>query len=159
METATLAASAIDFVDPKSSMSATRKDSANELVAESFIQQKRDVETIEAISLESTPEPELVPTPGPSPVASDQPRVIDLSEYKAAALALAESFKDDDVSRYFLDTPDRAHWTPEQKWDLHVSIFEYMVYAHCLKGLVTAVGSDYGGVALWYDPIGPSWPY
>lgn len=152
METTTLAAGAINFVEPKAAMSPTRKDSANELNAEPFDQSKGAVETVETVSIESTVKPTaaFVPVPSTSPPSSDKVRIVDVSEYKAAALALAEAFKDDDVSRYFLDTVDRADWTPEQKWDLHVSIFEYVVYAHILKGLVTTVGSDYGAVALWY---------
>ncbi|KAL1633767.1 hypothetical protein SLS56_002646 [Neofusicoccum ribis] len=155
METTTLAAGAINFVGPKPAMSATRKDSANELNAEPFDQPKGTVETVETISIESAPEPAATSAPAPLAVASaghDQVRVIGVSEYKAAALTLAEAFKDDDVSRYLIDTPDRASWSPEQKWDLHVAIFEYIVYAHCLKGMVTAVGSDLGGVALWMPP-------
>ncbi|KAL0262657.1 hypothetical protein SLS55_001627 [Diplodia seriata] len=149
MATTTLAANTIDIVEPKPAMNPTRKDSANELNAEPFDPPKRPVETIETISVESIPALSVKPA-----VASDEAgiRVLDISEYKGAALALAEAFKDDDVSRYFLDTPDRADWTPEQKWDLHVAIFEYVVYAHILKGLVTTVGSDYGAVALWMPP-------
>lgn len=152
MEATTLAASAIDIVQPKAAMNPTRKDSANELSVEPFDPPKGTVETIETISVESSPEPSPEPAVVPTAVTSgeDKIRVLDVSEYKGAALALAEAFKDDDVSRYFLDTPDRADWTDEQKWDLHVAIFEYLVYAHILKGLVTTVGSDYGAVALWY---------
>lgn len=76
-------------------------------------------------------------------------RVVPIEEYKEAALCLAEAFAEDEVARYFIDTPDRAHWTEKQKWDLHVQILEYVTYAHILKGLVTAVGPDYGAVALW----------
>ena len=81
--------------------------------------------------------------------ADDGVRVISIDEYKEAAQCLAEAFKYDHVARYFIDTPDRAHWTEKQKWDLHVSIFEYITYAHCLKGLVTTIGAGYGAVALW----------
>ncbi|KAJ9644752.1 hypothetical protein H2199_003716 [Coniosporium tulheliwenetii] len=82
----------------------------------------------------------------------DGVRVISIDEYKEAARCLAEAFEHDDVARYFVDTPDRAHWTAKQKWDLHVSIMEYVTYAHCLKGLVTTVGPNYGAVALWMPP-------
>ncbi|CAD0023289.1 unnamed protein product [Aureobasidium pullulans] len=78
----------------------------------------------------------------------DGVRRVTLAEYKQAAQCLAEAFADDDVARYFTEVPDRAHWTEKQKWDLHVSILEYMTYAHILKGLVLAAGSDYGCVAL-----------
>jgi len=77
-------------------------------------------------------------------------RVISTSEYKQAAFALAEAFAEDDVSRYFIDTPSRAHWSSKQKWDLHLKIMEYITYAHCMNGLVLCAGDDYGCVALWY---------
>jgi len=79
-------------------------------------------------------------------------RVPDISEYKGLALSLAHAFAVDDVAMYFIDTPDRPHWTAEQKWDLHLSIMEYIVYAHFLDGLVTTVGEGYGAVALWMPP-------
>jgi len=81
--------------------------------------------------------------------AVDQVRVVSVEDYKHAALSLAEAFKEDEVARYFVDTPDRAHWTEEQKWDLHCDIMDYITYAHCLKGMVTTIGADYGAVALW----------
>lgn len=76
-------------------------------------------------------------------------RLLGLHEYKEAAQTLAEAFKDDHVAWYFLETPDRAHWTKEQQWDLHVQIFEYIVYAHLLKGMAVTAGSNYECVALW----------
>lgn len=79
----------------------------------------------------------------------EQVRVVKPEEYKAAALALAHAFKDDEVSMYFVDTPDRKNWTAEEKWDLHVAYMEYITRAHCLAGLVTTVGENYGAVALW----------
>ncbi|KAF2459197.1 hypothetical protein BDY21DRAFT_275356, partial [Lineolata rhizophorae] len=82
----------------------------------------------------------------------DGPRVLQPCEYKGAAATLAEAFATDDVARYFIDTPDRAGWSMERKWDLHVSILEYVTYAHCLKGLATTVGEGYGAVALWMPP-------
>lgn len=82
-------------------------------------------------------------------IPDNQVRVVGISEYKAAALSLAQAFKDDDVSMYFVETEEVKHWTPEEKWDLHVTIMEYLVYAHILKGLVTTVGPDYASVALW----------
>jgi hypothetical protein len=81
--------------------------------------------------------------------ADNQVRVVSLEEYKEAALCLAEAFKDDHTTDYFVNTPDRADWTEKQKWDLHVNMMEYITYAHCLKGLVTTVGPNYGAVALW----------
>ena len=90
-------------------------------------------------------------TKAASPMPRDiaQARVVPPEEYKQAALCLAEAFKEDDVARYFIDTPDRNHWTEDQKWDLHCDILEYITYAHCLKGLVTTVGPNYDAVALW----------
>ena len=82
-------------------------------------------------------------------VADSDPRVLELHEYKKAALSLAEAFVDDEVSNYFLNTPDRADWTKEQKWELHVKIMEYITYAHLLRGLVVSCGSNYDCVALW----------
>ncbi|KAF2204672.1 hypothetical protein GQ43DRAFT_135990 [Delitschia confertaspora ATCC 74209] len=84
--------------------------------------------------------------------ADDEVRVVSLAEYKEAALSLAEAFAEDDVARYFIDVPDREHWTEAEKWKLHVDILEYVTYAHCLKGLVTTVGANYGAVALWMPP-------
>jgi hypothetical protein len=75
-------------------------------------------------------------------------RVVTAAEYKQAAACLAEAFGEDEVVRYVVDVPDRAHWTEEQKWALHVEILEYITYAHILKGLVTTVG-DFEAVALW----------
>jgi hypothetical protein len=79
----------------------------------------------------------------------DGVRRVTLAEYKQAAQCLAEAFAEDDVARYFTEVPDGAHWTKEQKWNLHVNILEYITYAHILKGLVLAAGPDYGCVALW----------
>lgn len=78
----------------------------------------------------------------------DDIRIVPAEQYKEAAACLAEAFAEDDVARYFIDVPDREHWSAEEKWNLHVEILEYVTYAHCLKGLVTTVG-DYGAVALW----------
>ena len=85
-----------------------------------------------------------------SPTGSgDVVRRVTASEYKQAALCLAEAFAEDEVSRYFTHTPDREHWSEAQKWKLHVEIMEYITYAHILKGLVLTIGPDYGCVALW----------
>lgn len=83
------------------------------------------------------------------PSLTDGVRLVTVDEYKQAASCLAEAFAEDDVARYFIDVPDREHWTDEQKWALHVEIMEYVTYAHILKGLVTTVG-DFEAVALWY---------
>ena len=98
---------------------------------------------------ESTPD--SVPTPAkakPNGQAAEV-RVCTIDEYKALALSLAHAFKEDDFAMYFVDTPDRTDWTAEKKWDLHLNIMEYVVYAHLLNGLVTTAGENYGGVALW----------
>ena len=81
-----------------------------------------------------------------------QIHVVPPSEYKAAAQCLAEAFVEDHVIRYPIDTPDRAHWTEDQRFGLHRQVLEYITYAHCVKGLVTTVGDDYGCVALWMPP-------
>lgn len=81
-----------------------------------------------------------------------QIRAVPPSEYKAAAYSLAEAFADDHVIRYPIDTPDRMHWTEKERFDLHRQALEYITYAHCVKGLVTTVGDDYAGVALWMPP-------
>lgn len=98
--------------------------------------------TIESMPLTSSP-------PGLPPIADDQVRVVGKDEYKEAALCLAQAFKDDDLAMYFVETGDVAHWTREEKWDLHVSILEYVVYGHILKGLVTTIGPNYDCIALW----------
>ncbi|KAF9694393.1 hypothetical protein EKO04_007385 [Ascochyta lentis] len=85
------------------------------------------------------------------PVLADGVRLVTVDEYKQAAACLAEAFAEDDVARYFIDVPDREHWTDEEKWALHVEIMEYLTYAHILKGLVTTVG-DFEAVALWMPP-------
>ncbi|KAF2855569.1 hypothetical protein T440DRAFT_157861 [Plenodomus tracheiphilus IPT5] len=82
---------------------------------------------------------------------TDGVRVVTAAEYKQAAQCLAEAFAEDDVAMYFVDVPDREHWTKEEKWALHVEILEYITYAHILKGLVTTVG-DFEAVALWMPP-------
>jgi hypothetical protein len=84
-----------------------------------------------------------------APVNHDEVRVPDISEYKGLALSLAHSFAVDEVAMYFIDTPDRQHWTEEQKWELHLATMEYIVYAHFLDGLVATIGENYGAVALW----------
>lgn len=76
-------------------------------------------------------------------------RIIKKGEYKGAALCLAEAFVADDVARYFIDTSDRSCWSEADKWQLHLSIMEYVVQAHCLKGMVTTIGPSYDCVALW----------
>ena len=84
--------------------------------------------------------------------AASEVRVLKPSEYKEAAATLAEAFRDDHVIRYPIDTPDREHWSEQQRFNLHRQAFEYITYAHCLKGLVLSIGEDHGCVALWMPP-------
>lgn len=72
-----------------------------------------------------------------------------MEDYKPAAECLAQAFGTDEVARYFVDVPDMTKVGEDQKWKLHVDILRYMVAAHCLKGLVTTCGEDFGAVALW----------
>ncbi|MCJ1283259.1 hypothetical protein MMC26_002587 [Xylographa opegraphella] len=90
--------------------------------------------------------PSAIITPG------YEPRVIKLSEVKAAALCLADAFAKDDVAMYFIETPDRARKSAAANWSLHVSILEYVVAAHCMKGLALTIGPNYDCVALWMPP-------
>ncbi|CAK4030463.1 hypothetical protein DOTSEDRAFT_74255 [Lecanosticta acicola] len=90
--------------------------------------------------------------PTPTTNKADEVRVLTLADYEDAAYSLALAFWDDHSSRYFIHTPDRAHWTLKQKWDLHLKMMGYIVYAHLLKGLVVSAGEGYGCVALWMPP-------
>ena len=83
---------------------------------------------------------------------TDQVRVIPPAEHKEAALCLSEAFRRDRIVRYPIDVPDRAHWSEEERFELHRQMFEYITYAHCLRGLATTTGDDYGCVALWMPP-------
>ena len=85
--------------------------------------------------------------------ATNPVRVLTKSEYKTAALSLAEAFKDDSVVMYPIKTGDRKDSTPEKDWKLHLHMMECIVYAHCISGLATVIGPNYDCVALWYvDP-------
>ena len=99
-----------------------------------------------AIQIESVPKPAQQVKPMTS---DDNVRILGVDEYKQAAQCLAEAFAEDDVAQYFIETGDRDHWSAEDKWDLHASIMDYIVYAHCLKGLVLTAGPNYDCVALW----------
>ena len=76
-------------------------------------------------------------------------RVLTKRDLKSAAYTLAEAFNDDDLSRYFTHTPDRADCTPADHWRLHLTIMKHVVRAHIYSGLVTAVGENNDCVALW----------
>lgn len=84
---------------------------------------------------------------------NDRVRIVETENYRKAAECLAESFLVDDVARYFVHTGDHgfSEWTPETR-KLHYEIFQYITYAHCLKGLVTTIGPNYDCVALWMPP-------
>ncbi|KAH0558499.1 hypothetical protein GP486_004841 [Trichoglossum hirsutum] len=80
----------------------------------------------------------------------DEVRILTIDEYHEAARCLALAFAKDEVARYFIDTKDMADCSEEEKWNLHVNILEYIVAAHCYSGVVTAIGSNYDAVALWW---------
>ncbi|ORY65312.1 uncharacterized protein BCR38DRAFT_195089 [Pseudomassariella vexata] len=82
----------------------------------------------------------------------DHVRAIGINEYKEAALSLAQAFATDDLAQYLLDAEDMSSYSDEAKWRLHVDIMNYIVAAHCYNGLVTTIGPDYEGVALWAPP-------
>ncbi|KAK3174557.1 hypothetical protein OEA41_001803 [Lepraria neglecta] len=60
-----------------------------------------------------------------SHAASTYPvRILKKSEYKQAALCLAEAFEDDEVVQYAIQTGDRKNSTPEKDWKLHLHMME-----------------------------------
>jgi hypothetical protein len=77
----------------------------------------------------------------------DDVRSLGIAEYKEAALSLAQAFAADDLAMYLVEAEDDSNG--EAKWRIHVDIFNYLVAAHCYKGIVTTIGPDYEGVALW----------
>ncbi|KAI7277547.1 hypothetical protein KC345_g6568 [Hortaea werneckii] len=79
-------------------------------------------------------------------------RILQLHEWKAASLSLAEAFAEDHSCLYFLNTPDTAHWPASRKWQLHLRMMEYITYAHLLQGLVLSSGPNYSSIALWMPP-------
>ncbi|RYP61385.1 hypothetical protein DL770_009794 [Monosporascus sp. CRB-9-2] len=80
----------------------------------------------------------------------DQVRSVGIAEHKEAALSLAQAFARDDLALYLVD--GEVGSSDEEKWRLHVDIFRYLVAAHCYSGVVTTIGPDYEGVALWVLP-------
>ncbi|KAF2999071.1 hypothetical protein E8E14_004856 [Neopestalotiopsis sp. 37M] len=82
----------------------------------------------------------------------DQVRAVGLSEHKEAGLSIAQAFASDELAHYLLDSDDMATLSDEARWRLHVDMMKYIVAAHCLSGLVTTIGPDYEGVALWAPP-------
>ncbi|KAI6790420.1 hypothetical protein KC332_g17871 [Hortaea werneckii] len=99
-------------------------------------------------------------TPTPAPAAAATPlqtndtgvRIVQLHEWKAASLSLAEAFADDHSCLYFLNTPDTVHWSAERKWRLHLRMMGSITYAHLLNGLVLTSGPNYASIALWMPP-------
>ncbi|KAI7786958.1 n-acetyltransferase-like protein [Diaporthe eres] len=79
-------------------------------------------------------------------------RIVDMSECQQVAISLAHAFAADDLACYLLDSDDMAGLSPEEKWKLHVDIFQYIVAAHCLNGETHVIGPDHEGVALWMPP-------
>lgn len=79
----------------------------------------------------------------------DQVRPVGLAEHKEAGLSIAQAFATDELAHYLLDSDDMAALSDEARWRLHVDMMKYIVAAHCLSGLVTTIGPDYEGVALW----------
>lgn len=79
-------------------------------------------------------------------------RVIGMSECKEVALSLSHAFATDDLACYLLGSDDMAGLSAEDKWRLHVDIFNYIVAAHLLRGEVHVIGPEYEGVALWMPP-------
>ncbi|KAK8060448.1 acetyltransferase [Apiospora saccharicola] len=82
----------------------------------------------------------------------DQVRAIGIAEYKEAALSLAQAFASDDLARYLVEAEGGGDGDDTLKWRLHVDIMNYIVAAHCYSGVVTTIGADYDGVALWLPP-------
>lgn len=84
----------------------------------------------------------------------EQVRAIGIAEYKEAALSLAQAFASDDLARYLVDAEGGGgggdgDGDDTLKWRLHIDIMNYIVAAHCYSGVVTTIGADYDGVALW----------
>lgn len=79
-------------------------------------------------------------------------RLVNMSECNEVARSLAYAFATDDLACYLLNSDDMASLTPEDKWKLHVDIFNYIVAAHVLNGEVHVIGPEYEGVALWMPP-------
>lgn len=75
-------------------------------------------------------------------------RKVNINEYAKARDTLAKAFTEDKVAQYLTDCDGN---TPEQRRKLDLEIFEYIIYAHLLKGLVLTVG-DWEGIACWMPP-------
>lgn len=91
----------------------------------------------------------------PSSVSTAAVRTVPFKDYEKAAECLIQAFATDEVARYFVDMPDTEARSEDEKWKLHCDIMRYITAAHCLGGLVTAVGDEkdeFGAVALWCVP-------
>lgn len=75
-------------------------------------------------------------------------RRVELHEYEKARDTLVKAFTEDECAEYLTNCDGN---TPEQRAKLDKDIFEYIVYAHLLKGLVLTVG-DWEGIACWMPP-------
>jgi hypothetical protein len=85
-------------------------------------------------------------------VSLEAVRTVSFKDCTRAAECLIQAFAKDEIARYFIDTDDMAKYDEGVKWKLHCDIMQYITAAHCLNGLVTAVGDEedeYGAVALW----------
>ena len=82
----------------------------------------------------------------------DNVRVIGMSECREAALSLAHAFATDGLSQYLVTSDDSAGRSAEDRWRLHVDIMTYIVAAVAMNGIITTIGPDYDGVALWMPP-------
>jgi GNAT superfamily N-acetyltransferase len=110
-------------------------------ILDATIQHEKPETKVEADSTEPDP-----------PTSEDEVRVLSPSEYIPAAATLAAAFANDAIVRYPIDTPDNTELTDAQRYDLHQTAMEYLVYAHCLNGLVLTIGPNYACVALWLPP-------
>jgi hypothetical protein len=79
----------------------------------------------------------------------DHVRAVGISEHKEVGRSIAQAFATDELAHYLLDSDDMAGLSDEARWKLHVDMMKYIVAAHCISGLVTTIGPDYEGVALW----------
>ncbi|TAQ83132.1 hypothetical protein B7494_g8545 [Chlorociboria aeruginascens] len=88
----------------------------------------------------------------PDSISTTEVRILGIDHCEQAAHTLALAFAEDEVAKYFIDTEDLASYSEEYKWKLHCDIIRYITAAHCYNGIVTAIGPDYDGVALWMPP-------
>ena len=109
------------------------------------------METLKSVTTTIESMPSMSQASSSSHAAAPYPvRVLDKSEYKQAALSLAQAFKDDEVVMYPIKTADRKNSNPKKDWKLHLHMMECIVYAHCISGQATVIGPNYDCVALWY---------